>query len=78
MNKPISSDEWLADMAEKVETEGPQAIVVEGHRPLMLISLEKYRHLERRRPTLLELLRSMDWSDVDLSRDSRPARDVEF
>lgn len=78
MNKPVDQQEWLRAMAEKVESEGPQTIAAEGVR-LTVMSETEFRLLSGRKPTFLEALRSLgDISDLDLSRDRSPAREIDF
>lgn len=79
MNRPISSDEWLRAMAEKVEAEGPQTVAVEGRGRLTLVSEEEFRRLSERKKTFLDALRGLgDLSELDLERDQTPARAVDF
>ncbi|ALJ07203.1 MAG: hypothetical protein ACT6R7_12450 [Brevundimonas aurantiaca] len=78
MNKPIDPDAWLEALAARVEADGPQKLEVEGHDPLVVIPLNRFQEMQKRKPTMLEILRGMDWSDVDLTRDPRPAREADF
>lgn len=79
MNKPVDQQDWLRAIAEKVETDGPQTLPVEGHDSLTILTEAQYRLLSQRKPSFLEALRELgDISDLDLTRDQRPARDIEF
>lgn len=79
MNKPVDQQDWLRAIAEKVETDGPQKLTVEGHDALTILTEAQYRLLSERKPSFLDALRELgDISDLDLTRDTRPARDVEF
>lgn len=77
VNKPIKADEWLDALASRVEVEGPQALEIEGHVPMILAPLDVFRQLERRKPTFLEALQDLgDLSDLDLTRDQSPSREI--
>lgn len=79
VNKPISSEDWLRAIAEKVETEGPQTIAVGGHGRLTVVAEEDYLRLASRKPTFLEALQGLgDLGDIDLKRDRSPARETEL
>lgn len=77
MNRPVDDQEWLQAMAEKVETDGPQSLNVEGHAALMVLTEAQFRLLSERKPTFKEwLLTGPKFDDVDIERDPRPSRDV--
>lgn len=79
MNKMISSDEWLRTMAAKVDSDGPQAVPIEGHGEYRLVSEADFRRLSERKPTFKEwLLNGPRLDGVEIERDRRPARDFSF
>lgn len=79
MNKMISSDDWLRAMAAKVDSDGPQAVPIEGHGEYRLVSEADFRRLSERKPTFKEwLLNGPRLDDVEIERDRRPARDFSF
>lgn len=79
MNKIVSSDEWLRAMATKVDSEGPQAVPIEGHGQYLLVSEADFSRLSERKPTFKEwLLNGPRLDGVEIERDHRPARDFSF
>ncbi|MES2860691.1 MAG: type II toxin-antitoxin system prevent-host-death family antitoxin [Pseudomonadota bacterium] len=78
MNKPVDQQEWVYAMAAKVASDGPQTLAADGVR-LTVMSETEFRLLSGRKPTFLEALRGLgDISDLDLSRDPSPAREIDF
>lgn len=79
MNRPVDQQDWLRAIADKVETDGPQTVSVEGHDALTILTEAQYRLLAQRKPSFLEVLRGLgDISDLDLTRNPQPARDIGF
>jgi len=79
VNKPVDQHEWLRAMAEKVETDGPQTVPVEGHDALTVLTAVQYRLLAERKPTFKEwLLTGPKSDDVVIESDPRPSRDFSF
>lgn len=71
--------EQLPDLIDRAAREGPQPLEVEGRQPAAVISVEELKRLQRRKPTFKELLEALpSLEDVDLSRDHRPARDIDL
>ncbi|WP_269514821.1 hypothetical protein [Brevundimonas subvibrioides] len=79
MNEHISKQAWLIDLATQVEADGPQVLEVEGHESLTILPTTTFEKMAARQPSLLEVLMDgPDWSELDLTRDDRPARDIEL
>lgn len=79
--------DWkLADAKNKfsevyrlVETEGPQRVTKQGSESIILITESEYKQLKARKPTFIEfLMNGPDFSELDLTRDESPMRDVEL
>jgi prevent-host-death family protein len=59
-------------------TEGPQEVQRRDGN-VVVISKDEFERLKGKEPDFLEFLRSCpDLSDVDVSRDTRPLRDLEW
>ena len=79
MNKIVSNDDWLNALASKVDDEGPQAVPIEGRGRYMILSEAEFRRLSERKPTFKEwLLTGPRLDDIEIERDTRPARDFSF
>jgi prevent-host-death family protein len=60
-------------------TEGPQRITRQGSEPLILITECEYQRLKARKPSFVEfLMNGPDFSDLDLTRDKSPMRDIDL
>jgi prevent-host-death family protein len=69
----------FSEVYRRAETEGPQRITKQGSEPLMLITECEYKRLKARKPSFIEfLMNGPDFSDLDLTRDDSPMRDVEL
>lgn len=68
----------LSQVVEKAQREGPQTITVRGKAAVVVVAVEEYRRLAKPRQSLLEFFQSspLKGIDLDVSRDKRPARDV--
>lgn len=75
---PAESPLWLEDLVERADTDGPQPLNLPGRPEMTIVPTSKFRLLNERKPTFKELLMSMNFDGVDLSRDPTPARDLEF
>lgn len=71
--------ERLHELIHRARSEGPQTVEIEGETAVAVIALPDLVRLQQRKPTLKELLLDLpSLEDVDLTRDQRPARDIEF
>jgi prevent-host-death family protein len=68
----------LGELIRRAQSDGPQTVEVDGQEAAAVISLEELRRLQERKPTLKELIRSMNLEGVDLTRDPRPPRDIDL
>jgi prevent-host-death family protein len=69
----------FSEVYRLAETDGPQRITKQGHEPLILITEGEYQRLKARKPSFIEfLMNGPDFSELDLTRDQSPMRDVEF
>lgn len=71
----------FSEVVRRANSEGPQTVTVRGRETAVVISAEAYEKLRpdaANRPTLLELLRSVDLSGLDLTREPDYGRDVEL
>ena len=69
----------LSEAIEKAVSEGPQIIIRHGQEWAVLLSIEEYRNLKARKPSLTEfLLGGPKVDDFDIPRDKDTGRDIEF
>lgn len=70
----------LSEVVRRAASEGAQTITVHGERAGVLVSPEEYDRLTGPYAAMgfKDLLRSMNFDGVDLSRDQTPSRDIEF
>jgi antitoxin Phd len=60
-------------------TSGPQRITKHGGEPVILIAESEYERLKGKKPDFIEfLMNGPDFSDLDLTRDRSPMRDVDL
>jgi prevent-host-death family protein len=70
----------FSELVRKANSEGPQTVTVRGREAAVVLSAKAY---EKLRPTgdrlpLLDFLRSLDLSGLDLTREPDYGRDVEL
>jgi antitoxin Phd len=74
--------EAKARLSEVVKSarEGPQEISVRGEPAAVVLSIEEYERLKKRKLSLAEFVRrsGLVGVDLDLERDKSPARDIDF
>ena len=71
----------FSELVRRARSEGPQTVTVRGREAAVVLSAEEYEKLcpvAEERPSLLELLRSVDLSGLDLTREPDFGRDVEL
>jgi prevent-host-death family protein len=70
----------LSEVVRRARRQGPQTISVRGERAAVVISATEYDALTKpdHARSLKDLIRSMNLDGVDLTRDPRPPRDIDF
>ncbi len=70
----------FSELVKAAEKKGPQVITVHGKERAVLVSVEEYRRLVRRKGSLLEFFQKSPWSkaDVDISRSKDLGRHIEL
>jgi antitoxin Phd len=71
----------FSELVRRASSEGPQTVTVRGREAAVVLSSEQYEKLRpgpEERPSLLELLRSVDLDGLDLTREPDYGRDVEL
>jgi prevent-host-death family protein len=69
----------FSEVYRLVESEGPQRITKQGSEPVIIITESEYKRLKASKPSFIEfLMNGPDFSDLDLTRDRSPMRDVEL
>ena len=60
-------------------SEGPQRVTKQGAEPVIVIAESDYKKLQGERPNFIEfLMNGPDFSDLDLTRDHSPMRDIDL
>lgn len=70
----------FSELVRRATSDGPQTVTVRGREAVVVLSAEQYEKLrpsEDRLP-LLDLIRSVDLSGLDLTREPDYGRDVEL
>lgn len=70
----------LSKVVEEARSSGPQIITVRGKEAAVVLSIEAYSELMRRKETLLEFFQNspLRGVDLDITRDQDMGRDVEL
>lgn len=71
----------FSELVRRANSEGPQTVTVRGREAVVVLSADQYEKLRpaaAKRPSLLELLRSVDLEGLDLTREPDYGRDVEL
>ncbi|TMJ19973.1 MAG: type II toxin-antitoxin system Phd/YefM family antitoxin [Alphaproteobacteria bacterium] len=71
----------FSEVVRRAASEGPQTVTVRGREAAVVLSSEQYEKLRpapAERPSLLELLRSVDLEGLDLTREPDYGRDVDL
>jgi hypothetical protein len=79
VNKPVDQQEWLVAMADKIESDGPQTVAVEGRGRLTVLTEAEFQRLSARQLSFKDWLTSgPKFDDLEFERDARPSRDFSF
>jgi prevent-host-death family protein len=66
-------------LVQRAIDEGPQIVTRHGEAVVVVMAIEEYERLQRPIPSFADfLLDGPDFSQLDLTRDSTPAREVEL
>lgn len=70
----------FSELVRRARSEGPQTVTVRGRESVVVLSTEQYDRLQppEDRVPLLDFLRSLDLSGLDLTREPDYGRDVEL
>ena len=68
----------FSEVGKLANREGPQEITMRGQPTAILISLEDFKKIKEKKPSLVSLMRSSPLAGInlDLQRDQSPARDI--
>lgn len=70
----------FSQVVREAQTCGPQVITVHGKEAVVVISADEYKHLARRKGSLLDFFQNspLVGVDLDLERDRDYGRDIEL
>jgi antitoxin Phd len=71
----------FSELVRRANSEGPQTVTVRGREAVVVLSAKQYEKLRpvaAARPSLLDLIRSVDLTGLDLTREPDYGRDVEL
>ena len=70
----------FSEVVKLANREGPQEITMRGQPTAILISLEDFKRIKEKKPSLVSLMRSSPLAGInlDLRRDQSPARDIKL
>jgi len=70
----------FSEVVKLANREGPQEITMRGQPTAILISLEDFKKIKEKKPSLVSLMRSSPLAGInlDLRRDQSPARDIKL
>lgn len=70
----------FSEVVRKASEEGPQTVTKHGKDSVVVLSAEDYRKLEQPKTSLVEFFRKSPLSkiEIDLKRDTSPARNVDL
>jgi prevent-host-death family protein len=70
----------FSEVVKLANQEGPQEITMRGQPTAILISLEDFKKIKEKKPSLVSLMRSSPLAGInlDLQRDQSPARDIKL
>lgn len=68
----------FSELVDRALAEGPQIVTRRGQEVVAVVAIDEYRRLHRR-PDFKRFLRTApDFEQLDLERDTEPARTVDF
>lgn len=71
----------FSELVRRANSEGPQTVTVRGREAVVVLSAEQYEKLRPPTPdrgSLLDLIRSVDLTGLDLTREPDYGRDINF
>lgn len=70
----------FSEVVRRANSEGPQTVTVRGKEAAVVVSADEFARLQPSSPQqpLLDFLRSVDLSGLDLTRDPDFGRDLDF
>ncbi len=68
----------LSEVIQRALNDGPQLITKRGVETAVLISIDDFKSLTRKKGTLVSFLRHSPLSEVNLDRDDDTGRDIEL
>lgn len=70
----------FSEVVRRANSEGPQTVTVRGKEAAVVVSADQFARLQPHSPQqpLLDFLRSVDLSALDLTRDPDFGRDIDF
>jgi antitoxin Phd len=70
----------FSSLVDKAHHDGPQIVTRHGKESVVVIAVEDYQKLNKRKSDLLSFFKSspLFGLNIDLARDKRPSRDVEL
>ena len=69
----------FSELVQRVLDEGPQVVTRHGHEVVVVVSAQEYQQLTRSGPDFKQfLMEAPDLEELDIRRDTKPARAVEL
>ena len=69
----------LSEVIDRAISEGPQTITRHGKARAMLMSVEEYEALQRKKPNFVDfLLSGPTFEDIDIERSKETGRDIDL
>jgi prevent-host-death family protein len=68
----------FSELVQKAINEGPQTVTRHGKDAVVVLSVEQYKKLEARRPSLLEVLMSGPEGELELPEREVQEREIEW
>lgn len=70
----------LSELIDKARSEGPQTITKHGKPRAVILSMEEYESMRRKKPTLIEFLlhEGPKFDDFDIERSKDVGREVDL
>lgn len=70
----------FSELIKRARKEGPQQVTVRGKPSAVVITVDEYEALKRKRPGFVRFMRSspLVGVELDLARDASPVRDIKL
>lgn len=70
----------FSELVRRANSDGPQTVTVRGREAVVVLSAEQYArlHQPKDRVPLIDFLRSLDLTGLDLTREPDYGRDIDF